>query len=53
LTCPWFLQTAPDLTAAKAGIEREEPINARAIKSTKIFFMTVLSGEDSRSHVET
>jgi len=53
LTCPWFLQTAPDLTAAKAGTEREEPINARAIKSTKFFFMTVLSGEDSKGPDET
>jgi hypothetical protein len=33
------LQVAPDLTAAKAGIERVEPTNDRAINITRDFFL--------------
>jgi hypothetical protein len=39
-TCPLVLQVAPALTAAKAGVERDEPRNARAIKRARdLFFM--------------
>jgi hypothetical protein len=37
-TCPLVLQVAPALTAAKAGTERDEPINVRAIKNARGFF---------------
>jgi len=35
---PTFLQVAPALTAAKEGTERDEPINARAIRIPRGFF---------------
>jgi hypothetical protein len=38
LACPLVLQLAPALTVAKAGVERDEPINAKPNKSTRGFF---------------
>jgi hypothetical protein len=37
--CPLVLQVAPAFTAAKAGTERNEPINARAIRIARDFFL--------------
>jgi hypothetical protein len=37
--CPLVLQVLPDLTAAKAGIERVEPTNERAINIAKDLFL--------------
>ncbi len=37
-SAPTFLQVAPALTAAKAGAEIDEPINAKAIRIPRGFF---------------
>jgi hypothetical protein len=36
---PALLHLAPALTAAKAGTERDEPRNARAIRIARHFFL--------------